>query len=129
MRPLRHLQLYLGLGLLYITMVILESLMAQPFQRLPALPNVGELARLLAYGLMMGWFGQLAKDRRLRAGIALAVVALGGILELLRGVLALGRGMEVGDFAAILLGVWMGHVATQQGGGELLAWLEQKTRR
>jgi VanZ family protein len=129
MRPLRHLQLYLGLGLTYVTFIIVESLVAHPLQPLPPFPNADKLEHLVAYGLMMGWFGQLARERRLRAGLAVAFIVLGGLMELLQGAMALGRSMEFGDFAADILGVWLGHVATQQGGGQLLAWLEQKIRR
>jgi len=129
MRPLRHLPVYLALGLTYITLVVYECLIPHPLDLVPPFPNADKAEHLVAFGLMMAWFGQLAVERRLRARLGLAFIALGGLIELLQGAMALGRSMELADFAADVLGVWLGHAATQKGGGQLLAWWEQKTRR
>jgi hypothetical protein len=125
MRPLRHLPFYVGFGLTYITFIIVECLIPHPLQVLPPFPYSDKLEHLVAFGLMMAWFGQLAQERRPRAKLALAFIALGGIIELLQGAMALGRSMEFGDFAADALGVWLCHRATQGPGGRILAWLEQ----
>lgn len=126
MRPLKHLQLYLGLGGAYLGAVVWVTLTSHPPQG-PQFADADKWEHLLAYALMMGWFGQLAQARRLRANLALAFMALGGLLELLQGLGGV-RQMELADAAANALGVWLGHYATRDAGGRLLATLEQKLK-
>jgi VanZ family protein len=126
MRPLRYLQLYLGLGGAYIGTVIWLTLTSAPPKGLD-LPNADKWEHLLAYFLMMAWFGQLAEKRRTRANLALAFMALGGLLELLQGLGGV-RQAELTDAIANILGVWMGHWATRGGGGRLLLTLKNKRR-
>jgi VanZ family protein len=124
MRPLKHLQLYFGLGGAYIGTVIWLTLTSAPPQG-PLFENADKWEHLLAYGLMMAWFGQLTQQRRTRANFAMAFMALGGLLELLQGLGGV-RQMELADAVANILGVWMGHWVTRDAGGRLLATLESK---
>lgn len=126
MRKLRWLDLYLALGAAYAGFVVYESLAARPFPA-PPWPNADKLGHLAAYGLMMAWFGQLALERRVRALLALGFMALGGLLELAPLWLGSGPGRDgAWSFvAADCLGVWLGHLATQTGGGGLLVALER----
>lgn len=123
MRPLRLRQLYIALGGSYLGAIVYFTLTSAPPQG-PDIPNLDKWEHLLAYGLLMGWFGQLAAERRLRAGLALGFMALGGVLELLQGLGGV-RQAEWADAAANALGVWMGHWATRDAGGRLLAMLEK----
>jgi hypothetical protein len=126
MRPLRHLKFYVAFGLTYVTFIIYECLIPHPLQILPPFPHVDKLEHLVAFGLMMGWFGQLAVERRLRSRLALAFMALGGLIEILQGAMGLGRSMEFGDFVADAVGVLMAHWMTRQRGGLVLVWWERK---
>ena len=126
MRPLRWIRLYIALGGLYVGAIIYFCLIPHPPKVAPDWPNVDKLEHLVAFGLMMAWFGQLAVERRLRAGLALSFMALGGLIEILQGAMALGRSMEFSDFAADMLGVWLAHWATRGGGGQLLLMLETR---
>ena len=125
MRNLRYLKLYLALGGCYIGFIVFECLTPVPMN-VPLLHNFDKAEHLIAFGVMMGWFGQLALERRLRANLALAFMALGGGIEIAQGLMALGRTAEWNDFFADVLGVWLGHWATRQGGGALLATLEAR---
>jgi VanZ family protein len=125
MRPLRYLNAYVALGGVYVGFIVFECLTPHPLP-LNGPPDSDKWLHLATFGLMMAWFGQLSRERRQRAVLALAFMALGGGIELARGFMALGRTAEWGDFGADCLGVWMGHWATRQGGGALLASLEAK---
>jgi len=74
----------------------------------------------------MGWFGQLVMDRRLKANLALAFMALGGGIEVAQGLMAAGPTAGWNGFFADCLGVWLGHWVTRRGGGSLLATLEAR---
>lgn len=126
MRALRWIQAYVALGGLYVGAIVYLSLIPHPPKLAPDWPMIDKWEHLVAYGLMMAWFGQLAVERRLRANLALGFMALGGGIELLQGAMALGRSMEFADFAADALGVWLGHAATRDAGGRLLLTLESK---
>ena len=125
MRDLKFLKLYLALGGCYIGFIVFECLTPAPLS-IPVLNQHDKAEHLLAFGLMMGWFGQLAVERRLKAGMALAFMALGGGIEVAQGLMALGRSAEWNDFFADCLGVWLGHWCSQGRGGALLAALEAR---
>jgi VanZ family protein len=63
-----------------------------------------KLAHGLAYCALALWFGQLYRARR---SVALALITLGGLLELLQG-LSGYRDMSLADLAADSLGVILG---------------------
>lgn len=122
MRPLKHLRLYIALGGLYLGALVYLTLSAAPPQG-PDLPMADKWAHLAGYFLLMGWFGQLAAERRLRANLALSFMVLGALLEVLQGLGGV-RQMELADAAANALGVWLGHSATQGPLGRLLQRFE-----
>lgn len=122
MRPLKHLRLYIALGGLYLGALVYLTLSTAPPQG-PDLPMADKWAHLAGYFLLMGWFGQLAVERRLRANLALSFMVLGAVLEVLQGLGGV-RQMELADAAANALGVWLGHTATQGPLGRLLQRIE-----
>ncbi len=107
-RPLAHLHWWKRLGWVLIVLVILLSLAAP----LP-LPEIGppnwrdKAGHLLAYATLAGWYAQLLPPGRVLAGCALALVGMGGALELLQG-LTPDRLPEWQDFFANSLGVALG---------------------
>jgi VanZ family protein len=126
MRKLKHLQLYLALAGAYTAALVWLTLTATPPAG-PEFQNSDKWMHLLAYFLLMAWLGQLAVERRLRANLALACMALGALLELLQGLGGV-RQMEFADAGANVLGAWLGHWSTRQGGGAVLAALERSGR-
>lgn len=76
---LRLAALWYGLGLLLLIAVAVLSLMP--------LPNTGvndKLAHLVVYFIVAGWFGLLAGNRRVLWWTLAAVIAYGGLIELLQ---------------------------------------------
>lgn len=124
MRPLRFLRFYLTLGLCYLAAIIGLSLAPLKAQG-PQIPHVDKAVHLLAYFLLMAWFGQLALDPRLRTRWALAFIALGAVLELLQGWGGL-RQAEWQDALANALGVVLGAWLSIGSGGALLKRFESK---
>lgn len=94
-----------------------------------SLPQVGlryfdKLNHLLAYGLLMGWFGQLVEKWSHRL-ITFAVLAgLGVALEFVQGALP-NRWFDWHDALANLLGILIATVALYFGADKLLNWFEK----
>jgi VanZ family protein len=124
MRPLRWLAIYQALGLLYLAALLWLSLSHAP-PKGPALPYADKAGHLLAYGLLMAWWGQVAWQPRWRWGLALGFIAFGGVIEVLQGLGGV-RQAEWADAAANAVGVVLGALGTRQRGGEGLAWAEAK---
>ena len=76
----------------------------------------------LAYGAMMLWFGML---HRKRARIALALVAMGVLIEFLQGQTGY-RSFDVHDMAANAVGVLSGWAVALTPLGQTLNWLEAR---
>lgn len=84
---------------------------------------------LIGYGLLTGWLGQLSLRSRYRWQLALALLLLGGGLELLQGVGGL-RQPEWGDLLANSLGILLAWWLLQRTPlGHTLIWLQQQLRR
>jgi VanZ family protein len=122
MRPLRRLPLYAALGLLYTAFIIWGTLTPHP-PAPPDLPFIDKWEHFTAYGLMMGWWGQLLEAPAARWRACLACAALGGVLELLQGLGGV-RQMELADALANAVGAGLGWYLTRGAGGRLLARLE-----
>lgn len=123
MRPLRFLRTYLILGCAYVTLVIYLTLIPQLPQG-PDLPFADKGEHLLAYSLMMAWFGCLAREGKLRLKLALGFTALGAALEVLQGLGGV-RQMELADALANAMGAGLGWWITQGEPGRLLERLEK----
>jgi len=92
---------------------------------LPQVPStVGDkINHLLAYGVLMGWFGQLLLDWRHRVLCALVLIALGISMEFLQGMTNY-RFFEWQDALANSLGVLFGLAALMVGADKILLWFE-----
>lgn len=96
----------------------------------PALPAPGlsindKSAHLIAYGAMMGWYGQIWYDRRRRALVAAALIVLGLALEGAQAGIG-GRYMEWADALANTLGVLLGWGLSATPLRGLLAYLDAR---
>lgn len=105
---LRYHRAWFALGVLWIAIVIILSLMPNPPDPL-SFEQSDKLSHFLAYGWLMLWFCQLYSGAARRWGWALAFVTLGVGLEFLQS-LTPDRTYEVLDMAA-------------NSGGVLLGWL------
>ena len=93
--------------------------------QLPQVPStIGDkINHLLAYGVLMGWFGQLLTNWRHRMFCALALILLGISMEFLQGMTSY-RFFEWQDALANSLGVVFGLAALYFGADKILLWFE-----
>jgi VanZ family protein len=99
-------KLWLGIGLLWVVIVVVLSLIPEP-------PSVGQFQDIdklehgAAYAFLMFWFAQIYPARRTRRVIAFSFVLLGIVIECLQGLSGF-RQFEYTDMAANTLGVLVG---------------------
>jgi VanZ family protein len=79
----------------------------------------------LAYSSMMCWFSMLHTRQRTRMWIALALVAMGVLIEFLQGQTGY-RSFDVNDMVANTLGVLSGWVVALTPVGQSLKWMEAR---
>jgi VanZ family protein len=104
--PLRHPRFWLLLGWLMVFAVIGASLMPAPAVEVLFGTLNDKLEHVAAYAGLMAWFGGMfRRTSQLKVGVALVV--LGGALELLQG-LTPTRTPDVLDLAADTVGVLIG---------------------
>ena len=82
-----------------------------------------KINHLLAYGVLMGWFGQLLAGWRKQVLCALALIALGISMEFLQGMTPY-RFFDWQDAIANCLGVGFGLTALRMGADKILHWFE-----
>ncbi len=121
---LRWHRLWLAVGCLLIAAVIVLSLIPDPVT-FPVFDLSDKFEHAFAYGVLMGWFGQLYRRPLLRLGYAVSFVLLGVVLEFAQ--LAGGtRSFEIADMVADLAGVVVAWLVLQRGGDRLLRWFERR---
>ena len=84
-----------------------------------------KLNHLLAYGFLMGWFGQLYSRRKNRVLTAIGLIALGLLMEVVQGRLPY-RWFDVADAVANAGGVVIAYFCLFLGADAILSWLEQR---
>lgn len=100
--------LWLAGGWSFIIAIVYLSLVSIT---LPAdVPQSDKLGHLLAYGILMGWWCQFHVDNARRWKLALAFIALGGLMEFAQS-LTPNRYPEWWDMAANTGGVLLGWLA------------------
>jgi hypothetical protein len=98
--------LWIAIGWALVGVVVYLSLTANP-------PEIADFAfadkfeHLLAYGVLMGWFGQLSTSFGRQRWWALAFCLMGIVLEVFQG-LGGYRVFDYGDMLANVLGVGLG---------------------
>lgn len=120
MRKLRYFPVWLSIGWLLVAAVIVLSL-------LPGVPAVGpsdKLNHLLAYAVLMSWFGGIYA-RRQHLGIAVRLMMLGIILEGLQA-LSGHRHMEALDAVANVAGVALAWAIMRNHLNTVLFWCEAR---
>ncbi len=86
--------------------------------------NRDKLAHATAYGGLSFWFGMIHASRRRQLAIAVALVAMGMVLEFLQG-LTDYRTFEVADMIANAIGAALGCGLVQTPLKNVLAWVER----
>ena len=86
--------------------------------------NRDKLAHATAYGGLSFWFGMIHASRRRQLAIAVALVAMGVILEFLQR-LTDYRSFEVADMLANAIGAALGWALVQTPLKNVLAWVER----
>lgn len=92
---------------------------------LPQVPStIGDkINHLIAYGALMGWFGQLFCVKKSRWLLAFYLVLLGILMEYLQSRTGY-RHLDLFDAAANTLGVLLGMLALHKGADNILLWFE-----
>jgi len=119
---LRYWYIWLSIGFGLVALVIYLSVAGFYMPQTPF--KVGDkLNHLLAYGVLMGWFGQLFLRWRHRCFIAIALVLLGVGMEFVQGTMA-HRTFEWLDASANTLGVVIAIAALAFGAERILRQFE-----
>ena len=116
-QPLAYRRLWLALGLAIVLAVIVSSL--APWGGMPGrFPGVDKLEHVTAYLVLMVWFAGL-QPRRAWRWLALALLAMGALLELAQGAMDMQRTADFRDVLANATGIGLGAVASAAG---LASW-------
>jgi VanZ family protein len=122
----RHARLWYALGVLLILAVVIASLV--PPRELPRVHISDKIEHLLAYLSLAIWFAGLVSVRHY-LWLALALLALGGGIEIAQGLMGLGREADWRDFFADAKGTGLGLLLGLVGLRHWVRWLEQWLRR
>lgn len=124
LRPeLRYRRLWFFVGVLLALGVTAICLM--PGSNLPDFHLWDKLEHGLAWVTLAFWFGSVVVHRDI-LWVGLALVALGGAIEVLQGAMGLGRTADLRDLLADAVGILIGLLLVISPLGRLPAWLESK---
>jgi VanZ family protein len=121
---LRYSKVWWGIGWTLIALVIYGSLERPdgtdvPFEISDKLVHFG------AYWLMSFWFGGVL-ERRLYPGLAIALLAFGGAIELVQGAMGHGRDADWHDMIANALGIFTALGVAYAGAGSWMVAIERQ---
>jgi VanZ family protein len=124
LRPeLRYRRLWFVVGLLLAGATTYLSLL--PVGYLPAVHLWDKLEHALAYVAMAFWFGCVVVRRDI-LWVGLALLAFGGLIELLQGWMGMGRSADLFDLVADGVGILLGLLLVISPLGRVPAWLEAR---
>lgn len=126
MRALPHARIWYVIGLLLTAFVILICLLPQ--RDLPHVSLSDKIEHALAYVALALWFGGLLRLRSY-PWLILALLVLGGGIEVAQGLMGLGRTADLRDFYADATGVGIGIALCLIGLRHWAVWLEWLWRR
>jgi hypothetical protein len=120
---LRLARLWIVLGVVLLAGIITFCLL--PSADVPDLVGSDKLKHLLAFGLLAFWFGSIMVRTDL-PWVGLSVVAIGALIEVLQGVMGLGRDPEWLDLVADALGAALGVLLVLTPLGRWARWFESR---
>jgi VanZ family protein len=122
---LRYRRLWFVLGLVLAAVVVTLSLL--PTRDLPDIKLSDKLEHMLAYVMLAFWFGSLVV-RRDYFWLIVALVAFGGLIELVQGWMGLGRQADLHDLAADAIGIAVGMLLAVTPLGRWAHFIEARFR-
>jgi VanZ family protein len=120
---LRYHSLWLSVGVALVAVVVLMSLWPSPPQT--TLKFSDKVGHFLAYFVLMAWFGQIYRTRRVRLAWLVGLCAIGLALELIQGTMPT-RSADVADALANATGALAGWLVTLGAGGRIVAAVERR---
>jgi len=122
MLRLPHARLWYALGAALTLFIVVMSLL--PPSELPALRVNDKIEHALAFTALAVWFGGLLPQRHY-AWLALALLALGGAIEVAQKLMGLGRLADVHDLVADAWGIGFGLTLCALGLRHWAQWVER----
>jgi VanZ family protein len=127
LRPeLRYRRLWFVVGLLLAGATTYLSLL--PVRYLPPVQLWDKLEHALAYVALAFWFGSVVVRRDI-LWVGLALLAFGGLIELVQGWMRMGRSADLFDLLADGIGILLGLLLVLSPLGRVPAWLEARLFR
>ena len=127
MSDLVYPRLWWALGGLWLLIIVYASVADLSLPQIDS--QWGDKANhLLAYGFLMGWFGQLLKSSRHWLFTAVALVLMGVLMEIIQGTLP-HRWFDVKDAVANTVGVLLALLVLYAGGNQILRRFEKMASR
>ncbi len=120
---LRYPRTWFLCGLVIAVAIAFASL--TPAQNLPQLKVSDKLEHALAYLLLAFWFASVIV-RRDYFGLMVALLAFGGLIELVQGWMGLGRTADLLDLLADAAGIVMGVLLAITPLGHWAHWVENR---
>jgi VanZ family protein len=102
---LHYRRMWFVAGLLITAVVVIASLL--PAQQLPPVDVSDKIEHVIAFLVLAFWFGGVIAHRDFLY-LALALVALGGGIEIAQGLMGLGRQSDLKDLGADTIGIAIG---------------------
>lgn len=124
MKPLKFPRLWLILGWAMVSAVVIMSVVPSPDVLVP-LPASDKLVHLLAYSVLMLWFGCIYAPGKRYLILGLILMLIGVILELLQGMTPY-RYFEYKDMIVNGLGVFIGWSLSLTRVSSFLIFVEQR---
>jgi len=124
LRPeLRYRRLWFFVGVVLAAAITVICLL--PNSDLPNLHLWDKLEHVMAWVALAFWFGSIVVRRDI-LWVGIALVALGGAIELLQGWMGLGRSADIKDLLADSVGILIGLLLVISPLGGVPVWLETK---
>lgn len=124
MSDLKYRRIWLCLGIGWVTLIVYLSVADLTLPQVPGFDFSDKLNHFLAYGFLMGWFGQLVKSWRSRWVFMAGLCVLGIAMEFVQGALP-HRWFDVVDAAANTGGIVLAAVLLYAGADNILGWFEK----
>ncbi|MDH3354254.1 MAG: VanZ family protein [Chromatiales bacterium] len=120
-QTLRYYKFWLVIGWGLVLTVTALSIIPSP----PEVSGSDKLHHFVAYGTLMGWFGQIYHQPRTRILWFIGFVVMGVLLEIIQGVGGV-RHFEYADMAANAAGALIGLLLSRGWSGRLIEQFERR---
>lgn len=123
---LRYAWLWWAIGWALVALTVFDSLRQHPPPMLSFFYS-DKLLHFSGYFALGTWFGGVTRRTRYPL-VAVALIGLGGLIEIVQGLMHNGRDADWLDFVANVLGVSLALAVAYAGLGGWLVWLERLLR-